>query len=198
MRGAATTPARRATVDDVRTPIDWTDAASLRAELALIDARRATIVAALARLDETTEALVIDSESSDGSLCDLTQPDAGDDAASDASDDGSAFDLTQATVDDDDAPPSPRADAALNSPRAEDALPSPRADAALTVDADESSDGGTVDLTEATPAPTRRRARIEARTPPRERSARELTAGMVSRGDPSADGVAASPRTSRG
>ena len=47
LTAAAQTPLPRATSADVHTPIDWNDAASLRRELARVDARRAQLLAAL-------------------------------------------------------------------------------------------------------------------------------------------------------
>ena len=56
----------------VHTPIDWSSAASLRAELARVDARRATLLNALAALEDGVEALN-NSSSDEESCCDLTQ-----------------------------------------------------------------------------------------------------------------------------
>ena len=53
---AHTTPGRRHSWASVHTPIDWSSAASLRAELARVDARRATLLNALAALEDGVEA----------------------------------------------------------------------------------------------------------------------------------------------
>ena len=69
---AHTTPGRRHSWASVHTPIDWSSAASLRAELARVDARRATLLNALAALEDGVEALQ-NSSSDEESCCDLTQ-----------------------------------------------------------------------------------------------------------------------------
>ena len=69
---AHTTPGRRHSWASVHTPIDWSSAASLRAELARVDARRATLLNALAALEDGVEALN-NSSSDEESCCDLTQ-----------------------------------------------------------------------------------------------------------------------------
>lgn len=60
-----------------RTPlIDWNDVASLRRELARIDARRLLVVNAIAKLDDDGGEIVVDdssSESGASSVFDLTQ-----------------------------------------------------------------------------------------------------------------------------
>ena len=56
----------------MHTPIDWSSAASLRAELARVDARRATLLNALAALEDGVEA-INNSSSDEESCCDLTQ-----------------------------------------------------------------------------------------------------------------------------
>ena len=66
------TPGRRHSWASVHTPIDWSSAASLRAELARVDARRATLLNALAALEDGVEALN-NSSSDEESCCDLTQ-----------------------------------------------------------------------------------------------------------------------------
>ena len=63
---------RRHSWASVHTPIDWSSAASLRAELARVDARRATLLNALAALEDGVEA-VQNSSSDEESCCDLTQ-----------------------------------------------------------------------------------------------------------------------------
>ena len=63
---------RRHSWASVHTPIDWSSAASLRAELARVDARRATLLNALAALEGGVEALQ-NSSSDEKSCCDLTQ-----------------------------------------------------------------------------------------------------------------------------
>ena len=63
---------RRHSWASVHTPIDWSSAASLRAELARVDARRATLLNALAALEDGVEALQ-NSSSDEESCCDLTQ-----------------------------------------------------------------------------------------------------------------------------
>ena len=68
---------RRHSWASVHTPIDWSSAASLRAELARVDARRATLLNALAALEDGVEALQ-NSSSDEESCCDLTQATAGD------------------------------------------------------------------------------------------------------------------------
>jgi len=69
---AHATPGRRHSWASVHTPIDWSSAASLRAELARVDARRATLLNALAALEDGVEALQ-NSSSDEESCCDLTQ-----------------------------------------------------------------------------------------------------------------------------
>ena len=69
---AHATPGRRHSWASVHTPIDWSSAASLRAELARVDARRATLLNALAALEDGVEALH-NSSSDEESCCDLTQ-----------------------------------------------------------------------------------------------------------------------------
>ena len=69
---AHATPGRRHSWASVHTPIDWSSAASLRAELARVDARRATLLNALAALEDGVEALN-NSSSDEESCCDLTQ-----------------------------------------------------------------------------------------------------------------------------
>ena len=66
------TPMRRHSWASVHTPIDWSSAASLRAELARVDARRATLLNALAALEDGVE-VVQNSSSDEESCCDLTQ-----------------------------------------------------------------------------------------------------------------------------
>ena len=97
-----------------RTPlIDWNDVASLRRELARIDARRLLVVNAIAKLDDDGGEIVVDdssSESGASSVFDLTQetaaprdldaprgvPDASPHGGGD-DDDASTVDLTQAS-----------------------------------------------------------------------------------------------------
>ena len=96
----------------VHTPIDWSSAASLRAELARVDARRATLLNALAALEDGVEALN-NSSSDEESCCDLTQATAGDQTPPPDSDED-LVDLTQSRVRARDAP-TPARDGASSS-----------------------------------------------------------------------------------
>ena len=119
--------------------IHWDDPASLRAELARIDARRLVIVNALAKLEDGGEIVIDDSSSESGA--------------------SSVFDLTQET-----APPPDAAARAPVPPPADDGD-----DDEADGDASDagSDDASTVDLTKATPGASRRRARDEGATPQR-------------------------------
>ena len=113
---AHATPGRRHSWASVHTPIDWSSAASLRAELARVDARRATLLNALAALEDGVEALN-NSSSDEESCCDLTQATAeGGDRTPppDASSDEDLVDLTQSRVRARDAP-TPARDGASSS-----------------------------------------------------------------------------------
>ena len=109
---AHTTPGRRHSWASVHTPIDWSSAASLRAELARVDARRATLLNALAALEDGVEALN-NSSSDEESCCDLTQATAGDQTPPPDSDED-LVDLTQSRVRARDAP-TPARDGASSS-----------------------------------------------------------------------------------
>ena len=105
---------RRHSWASVHTPIDWSSAASLRAELARVDARRATLLNALAALEDGVEALN-NSSSDEESCCDLTQATAGDQTPPPPSDsDEDLVDLTQSRVRARDAP-TPARDGASSS-----------------------------------------------------------------------------------
>ena len=105
---------RRHSWASVHTPIDWSSAASLRAELARVDARRATLLNALAALEDGVEALN-NSSSDEESCCDLTQATAGDQTPPPPSDsDEDLVDLTQSRVRARDAP-TPARDGSLSS-----------------------------------------------------------------------------------
>ena len=113
---AHATPGRRHGWASVHTPIDWSSAASLRAELARVDARRATLLNALAALEDGVEALN-NSSSDEESCCDLTQATvAGGDRTPppDESSDEDLVDLTQSRVRARDAP-TPARDGSLSS-----------------------------------------------------------------------------------
>ena len=88
------TPMRRHSWASVHTPIDWSSAASLRAEFARVDARRATLLNALAALEDGVEALN-NSSSDEESCCDLTQATAGDQTPPPDESDEDLVDLTQ-------------------------------------------------------------------------------------------------------
>ena len=108
------TPMRRHGWASVHTPIDWSSAASLRAELARVDARRATLLNALAALEDGVEALQ-NSSSDEESCCDLTQATAGDRTPPPPPDsDEDLVDLTQSRVRARDAP-TPARDGSLSS-----------------------------------------------------------------------------------
>ena len=97
---------RRHSWASVHTPIDWSSAASLRAELARVDARRATLLNALAALEDGVEALQ-NSSSDEESCCDLTQAtvEGGDRTPPPPdSDDEDLVDLTQSRIRARDAP----------------------------------------------------------------------------------------------
>jgi len=111
------TPMRRHGWASVHTPIDWSSAASLRAELARVDARRATLLNALAALEDGVEALN-NSSSDEESCCDLTQATAGDQTPPPDSDED-LVDLTQSRVRARDAP-TPARDGASSSSDADD------------------------------------------------------------------------------
>ena len=106
------TPGRRHSWASVHTPIDWSSAASLRAELARVDARRATLLNALAALEDGVEALN-NSSSDEESCCDLTQATAGDQTPPPDSDED-LVDLTESRVRARDAP-TPARDGASSS-----------------------------------------------------------------------------------
>jgi len=111
---AHATPGRRHSWASVHTPIDWSSAASLRAELARVDARRATLLNALAALEDGVEALQ-NSSSDEESCCDLTQATAGDRTPPPPPDsDEDLVDLTQSRVRARDAP-TPARDGSLSS-----------------------------------------------------------------------------------
>ena len=111
---AHATPGRRHGWASVHTPIDWSSAASLRAELARVDARRATLLNALAALEDGVEALN-NSSSDEESCCDLTQATAGDRTPPPPPDsDEDLVDLTQSRVRARDAP-TPARDGSLSS-----------------------------------------------------------------------------------
>ena len=111
---AHTTPGRRHSWASVHTPIDWSSAASLRAELARVDARRATLLNALAALEDGVEALN-NSSSDEESCCDLTQATAGDQTPPPPPEsDEDLVDLTQSRVRARDAP-TPARDGASSS-----------------------------------------------------------------------------------
>ena len=109
---AHATPGRRHGWASVHTPIDWSSAASLRAELARVDARRATLLNALAALEDGVEALN-NSSSDEESCCDLTQATAGDQTPPPDSDED-LVDLTESRVRARDAP-TPARDGASSS-----------------------------------------------------------------------------------
>ena len=111
---AHATPGRRHSWASVHTPIDWSSAASLRAELARVDARRATLLNALAALEDGVEA-VQNSSSDEESCCDLTQATAGDQTPPPPPEsDEDLVDLTQSRVRARDAP-TPARDGASSS-----------------------------------------------------------------------------------
>ena len=112
---AHATPMRRHGWASVHTPIDWSSAASLRAELARVEARRATLLNALAALEDGVEALN-NSSSDEESCCDLTQATAGDRTPPPPgeSSDEDLVDLTQSRVRARDAP-TPARDGSLSS-----------------------------------------------------------------------------------
>ena len=112
---AHATPGRRHSWASVHTPIDWSSAASLRAELARVDARRATLLNALAALDDGVEALN-NSSSDEESCCDLTQAtvEGGDRTPPPPESDEDLVDLTQSRVRARDAP-TPARDGSLSS-----------------------------------------------------------------------------------
>ena len=110
---AHATPGRRHSWASVHTPIDWSSAASLRAELARVDARRATLLNALAALEDGVEALN-NSSSDEESCCDLTQATAGDQTPPPPDSDEDLVDLTQSRVRARDAP-TPARDGASSS-----------------------------------------------------------------------------------
>ena len=111
---AHATPGRRHSWASVHTPIDWSSAASLRAELARVDARRATLLNALAALEDGVEA-VQNSSSDEESCCDLTQATAGDQTPPPTPEsDEDLVDLTQSRVRARDAP-TPARDGSLSS-----------------------------------------------------------------------------------
>ena len=112
------TPMRRHGWASVHTPIDWSSAASLRAELARVDARRATLLNALAALEDGVEALN-NSSSDEESCCDLTQATAGDQTPPPDESDEDLVDLTQSRVRARDAP-TPARDGASSSSDDED------------------------------------------------------------------------------
>ena len=118
---AHTTPGRRHSWASVHTPIDWSSAASLRAELARVDARRATLLNALAALEDGVEALQ-NSSSDEESCCDLTQATAEGGARTPpppSESDEDLVDLTQSRVRARDAP-TPARDGASSSSDDED------------------------------------------------------------------------------
>ena len=107
-------PGRRHSWASVHTPIDWSSAASLRAELARVDARRATLLNALAALEDGVEALN-NSSSDEESCCDLTQATVeGGDRTPPPDSDEDLVDLTQTRVRARDAP-TPARDGASSS-----------------------------------------------------------------------------------
>ena len=111
---AHATPGRRHSWASVHTPIDWSSAASLRAELARVDARRATLLNALAALEDGVEALN-NSSSDEESCCDLTQATVeGGDRTPPPDSDEDLVDLTQSRVRARDAP-TPARDGSLSS-----------------------------------------------------------------------------------
>ena len=111
---AHATPGRRHSWASVHTPIDWSSAASLRAELARVDARRATLLNALAALEDGVEALN-NSSSDEESCCDLTQATVeGGDRTPPPDSDEDLVDLTQTRVRARDAP-TPARDGASSS-----------------------------------------------------------------------------------
>ena len=114
------TPMRRHSWASVHTPIDWSSAASLRAELARVDARRATLLNALAALEDGVEALN-NSSSDEESCCDLTQATAegGDRTPPPDESDEDLVDLTESRVRARDAP-TPARDGASSSSDDED------------------------------------------------------------------------------
>jgi len=121
---------RRHSWASVHTPIDWSSAASLRAELARVDARRATLLNALAALEDGVEALN-NSSSDEESCCDLTQATAGDQTPPPPSDsDEDLVDLTQSRVRARDAP-TPARDGASSS--SDDDGPNIEADARVAI-----------------------------------------------------------------
>ena len=130
---AHTTPGRRHSWASVHTPIDWSSAASLRAELARVDARRATLLNALAALEDGVEALN-NSSSDEESCCDLTQAtvEGGDRTPPPPSEssDEDLVDLTQSRVRARDAP-TPARDGASSS--SDDDGPNIEADARVAI-----------------------------------------------------------------
>ena len=112
---AHATPGRRHSWASVHTPIDWSSAASLRAELARVDARRATLLNALAALEDGVEA-VPGTSSDEESCCDLTQATVGggDRTPPPPDSDEDLVDLTQSRVRARDAP-TPARDGASSS-----------------------------------------------------------------------------------
>ena len=130
---AHATPGRRHGWASVHTPIDWSSAASLRAELARVDARRATLLNALAALEDGVEALN-NSSSDEESCCDLTQATAeGGDRTPppNESSDEDLVDLTQSRVRARDAP-TPARDGASSSSDDDDG-PNIEADARVAI-----------------------------------------------------------------
>ena len=126
------TPMRRHSWASVHTPIDWSSAASLRAELARVDARRATLLNALAALEDGVEALN-NSSSDEESCCDLTQATAGDQTPPPPgeSSDEDLVDLTESRVRARDAP-TPARDGASSSSENDDG-PNIEADARVAI-----------------------------------------------------------------
>ena len=126
------TPMRRHSWASVHTPIDWSSAASLRAELARVDARRATLLNALAALEDGVEALR-NSSSDEESCCDLTQATAGDQTPPPPgeSSDEDLVDLTESRVRARDAP-TPARDGASSSSENDDG-PNIEADARVAI-----------------------------------------------------------------
>jgi len=124
------TPMRRHGWASVHTPIDWSSAASLRTELARVDARRATLLNALAALEDGVEALN-NSSSDEESCCDLTQATAGDRTPPPPDSDEDLVDLTQSRVRARDAP-TPARDGASSSSDDDDG-PNIEADARVAI-----------------------------------------------------------------
>jgi len=124
------TPMRRHGWASVHTPIDWSSAASLRTDLARVDARRATLLNALAALEDGVEALN-NSSSDEESCCDLTQATAGDRTPPPPDSDEDLVDLTQSRVRARDAP-TPARDGASSSSDDDDG-PNIEADARVAI-----------------------------------------------------------------